>query len=598
MKKWTLLKTLLPVAVMLFGTVNVCEADVIAGWSFPTTSGDAPATLAAECGENYTAATLYADGTYGSSNAAQAARQYFAGVAYGAGLCEIAATGAYGLVNNSQTGTLSIVFKISTSGFEDIQLQYDTRGSATGYDTHVWAYSTDGSGFTDIKTVTGRNATTFSTQTVDFSAITAINNYASVYIRLTVSGASSSTGNNRLDNVYFTGTALPMCDTPSTVTLIDRAVQIDELLQTVCTEALTLPEPTFDDCAIWTFAGWKAGSEQDETTVKPILIPSGEYIPDADVTLYAVYERTVIKEALNVSILPADFNGTSYAANNGSHTKGDVDYYTNQMMLQSGRIQMQSNTAYIYNTSALPQGTTVTIDVYQGVLTFYQGTSVSPSTNTSALTLGVNTFTLTGSNQYFRLVANGGTPQLNSITFTAPGSSTTYDSNPTCPPVLKSFKVKWTDAVITAPAGGDGTIVIDNLNSDRTDCMEVYFELDGDYYATGDYAVYLTGDNAVNVELGTELDKNGIVSKYVCFNSVEEWTGTLVVKTKADGATVETYTVLINSDGVSTGLGNPAGKELQDTQCYSVTGLQIDCNRTKGLIIKRDGTGKAVKELK
>ncbi len=180
----------------------------IAAWTYPTTTGNAPNTLAAECGTLQASSNFYADGSNSSDNWSDASsRQYFAGVNPASSLCSVStATGAYSLVNspNSYNGK-SVVFKVSTIGYQQLNLSYDTRGTATGFSTHVWSYSTDGTTFNTQSTITGRNATTFSTQSVNFSAISSLNNQTGVYIKLTLSGASG-TGNNRLDNINFSAT--------------------------------------------------------------------------------------------------------------------------------------------------------------------------------------------------------------------------------------------------------------------------------------------------------------------------------------------------------------------------------------------------------
>jgi hypothetical protein len=77
--------------------------------------------------------------------------------------------------------------------------------------------------------VTGLNsvptaATTYEAKTLDFSSITAINNQATVYIKLTLNGAASTTGNNRFDNIVFQATssatnvvATPIISIPTSV---------------------------------------------------------------------------------------------------------------------------------------------------------------------------------------------------------------------------------------------------------------------------------------------------------------------------------------------------------------------------------------------
>jgi hypothetical protein len=186
---------------------------LIAGWTFPSTNGAAPLVIAAECGNG----SIYANGTNGSSTWTSAAAndgyQFFGGVAITPAICTVtSATGALTPTGNGNNGK-SIVFKISTVSFKDLNLSYSTRGTSTGYTTHTWSYSTDGSEFTNISTITGRTNTTFSTQTVDFSGVSALNNKTEVLIRLTFTGASNNSGNNRIDNIKFVGTALPTCTT-------------------------------------------------------------------------------------------------------------------------------------------------------------------------------------------------------------------------------------------------------------------------------------------------------------------------------------------------------------------------------------------------
>jgi hypothetical protein len=198
---------------LLFSVIGWGQT-VISAWTFPTTTGNAPATLAAECGTFSASSNLYADGTNGSSNWSVATtRQYFGGVAPSSSLCGVtAATGAYSLVTPATpfNNGFSIVFKMPTTGYQDLILTYDTRGTASGYTTHDWAYSTDGTSFTNFSTIGGRNATTFSSQTVDFSPVSALDNKSFVYIKLTVTGGTVAGGNNRFDNVKFSGTAIPL----------------------------------------------------------------------------------------------------------------------------------------------------------------------------------------------------------------------------------------------------------------------------------------------------------------------------------------------------------------------------------------------------
>jgi len=207
MKLKSLLTTTLMAATMLLWSNMGWGQETIAGWTFPTTTGNETANVAAECGIMAASSVIYADGTNGSDNwlGTSGAVVYYGGVAPVTDLCSVtAATGALLLVNvSSNFNNKGIVFKISLTGYESLNLSYSTRGTNTGFSNHEWLYSTDGIAFNSFTTITGRNATSFSTQSVDFSSITAIDNQPVVYIKVIVS-AASGTGNNRFDNVRFT----------------------------------------------------------------------------------------------------------------------------------------------------------------------------------------------------------------------------------------------------------------------------------------------------------------------------------------------------------------------------------------------------------
>ena len=85
-----------------------------------------------------------------------------------------------------------------------------------------------------------------------------------------------------------------------------------------------------------------------------------------------------------LTIDTSDFNGSSYAANNGSHTKTDsgnnsIEYWTNQIMLQSSVMQWQKSNAYLYNVTDLGELISLSINVSVGGVTVYEGTSKNPT---------------------------------------------------------------------------------------------------------------------------------------------------------------------------------------------------------------------------
>jgi hypothetical protein len=105
-----------------------------------------------------------------------------------------------------------VVFKFSMSGRKDLVVSYATQRTATGFTTHLWETSPDGSNWVtaETKTIT---ATSFAATTL--TTITSLDNASTAYLRLTVTGATNATGNNRLDNIQLNATAAATTPTVS-----------------------------------------------------------------------------------------------------------------------------------------------------------------------------------------------------------------------------------------------------------------------------------------------------------------------------------------------------------------------------------------------
>lgn len=120
-------------------------------------------------------------------------------------------------------------FLFNTTGYQDISITWDATGSATGPRDFKVQYSTDGSVFTDATGInstyqlTGEAWSTIpanynpaSTRTLDLNFVTALNNNATVYIRLVVtsaiainSGAVAIAGTSRVDDFTVNGSLIP-----------------------------------------------------------------------------------------------------------------------------------------------------------------------------------------------------------------------------------------------------------------------------------------------------------------------------------------------------------------------------------------------------
>lgn len=192
--------------VMLF--VGIQTNAQLAAWTFDTTAAvpNTPNNLAANVGVQSGTAFIYANGTNGSSSwiTATAGNELttFGGNVLNDPRATQIAGNAYTLLGgtgNSANGK-SIVLKFSMLGFENPILTFATRGTSTGFNSHQWAWSVDNITYTNFGTNTANTGTTFLTRTLDLSSINDVDNVSDVYLRLTVSGATNATGNNRFDN--------------------------------------------------------------------------------------------------------------------------------------------------------------------------------------------------------------------------------------------------------------------------------------------------------------------------------------------------------------------------------------------------------------
>ncbi len=206
------------ICILLMVQTGIAQRTVIAGWTFANTTSIAEdPTYAAQCGDGI----IYLDGSFGSdtwtigtgSSVNNNATFYMGGIIPTEAVCGEETTGdALGLGGNGNNGH-SIVFAITTTGLQDIMLSYDFKRTRPGFNTATWSHSTDGVSFTTDTTIT--DETTYAPASsspginyiIDFSNATDINDQDTVYLRLTVDGATSATGNNRYDNILITGAA-------------------------------------------------------------------------------------------------------------------------------------------------------------------------------------------------------------------------------------------------------------------------------------------------------------------------------------------------------------------------------------------------------
>jgi len=113
-----------------------------------------------------------------------------------------------GGTSNTNNGR-NITFGINTLGFENIVVSFATQGTSTGFNNNQFQYSLDGTTFVDFGSPYVP-ATAFGAIPVVFtlSSIAGLNNNPNAAFRIVFNGATTSTGNNRIDNIVVEGTTV------------------------------------------------------------------------------------------------------------------------------------------------------------------------------------------------------------------------------------------------------------------------------------------------------------------------------------------------------------------------------------------------------
>ncbi|MFN3596817.1 MAG: phospholipase D-like domain-containing protein [Rubricoccaceae bacterium] len=191
----------LAVLALVLGAAPAAGQDLIHYWSFnsPAASGPAwPQPVAADVGAGTITYTFLESAVVSFAGSTIGARE---GAAAGG---SFVVQGGPGTANNGRSFQLNV----STQGYRDLRLSYATRGTAAGFNSQRAEFSTDGGAtWTLIGEETGSRGTAFYLVSYDLSGFPALNDAPNVTIRVTLSGATGDTGNNRIDNVALEGTA-------------------------------------------------------------------------------------------------------------------------------------------------------------------------------------------------------------------------------------------------------------------------------------------------------------------------------------------------------------------------------------------------------
>ena len=125
--------------------------------------------------------------------------------------------GGTGTANNGR----NLTFNVSTLGFSNIVVSFASQGTSTGFNNNQFQYSLDGVTFVDFSPPYAP-ATAFGAVPFVFSlvGIVALNNNPNAAFRILFNGATTSTGNNRLDNIVVEGSPAAPESVPEPTTAI------------------------------------------------------------------------------------------------------------------------------------------------------------------------------------------------------------------------------------------------------------------------------------------------------------------------------------------------------------------------------------------
>jgi hypothetical protein len=128
------------------------------------------------------------------------------------------ALGLQGGTSTANNGAF-IQASLSTVGYSGIIFSFATQGTGTGFNSNQFQYSLDGTNFVDFGGPYSP-LTTYGVVVFDLGAITALNNNQNAAFRIVFNGASSASGNNRVDNLVIFGKAAEPVPEPASLVLL------------------------------------------------------------------------------------------------------------------------------------------------------------------------------------------------------------------------------------------------------------------------------------------------------------------------------------------------------------------------------------------
>jgi len=126
--------------------------------------------------------------------------------------------------SNANNGR-NITVLVSTFGFSNIIVSFATQGTGTGFNNNQFQYSLDGVTFVDFGSPFAPLVAFGSVPVVfDLASIPGLNNNPDAAFRIVFSGATTATGNNRIDNFVVEGSSSTTIPEPTTIALLGTGI--------------------------------------------------------------------------------------------------------------------------------------------------------------------------------------------------------------------------------------------------------------------------------------------------------------------------------------------------------------------------------------
>lgn len=116
-----------------------------------------------------------------------------------------------------------IELQLNLANFENPVITYATQRSGTGFNTGVWSYSVAGGAFAPVPSGSVTPPAAFALSTIDLSAVNEVDGAADVKLRYTLTGATATSGNNRIDNLLIDATSTVADTSPPVASILSPA---------------------------------------------------------------------------------------------------------------------------------------------------------------------------------------------------------------------------------------------------------------------------------------------------------------------------------------------------------------------------------------